>query len=125
MRSKGWFALISFFISASIFLEILGRDAVRQIDVIIKAVLDRRTGGELRFRPDPQNGRGKHVRSRMADAFEIRHLLRAVLMFFVRRSSKAVEINHEAHEGHEQFDRAIRVTVCHTIVTWQLLRLSL
>ena len=38
------------------FLEIFGRDAMRQFDVVIKTVLHRRPGGELRFRPDFQNG---------------------------------------------------------------------
>ena len=33
-------------------LEILRRNAVRKIDVVIKAVLHRRPGGELRLRPD-------------------------------------------------------------------------
>ena len=33
-------------------LEILGRNPVRKIDIVIKAVLDRWSCGELRFRPD-------------------------------------------------------------------------
>ena len=57
------------------FLEILGRDAVRQIDVVIKTVFDRRPGGELRFRPDFQDRRRKDMRSRMTKTFEVRHLL--------------------------------------------------
>ena len=67
-------------------LEILGRNAVRKIDVVIKAVLDRRPGGELRFRPDFQNGRGEDMRRRMAKPFEVRHLLRVALKFCVRQT---------------------------------------
>src|SRR4029450_1235706 len=37
------------------FFEILGRDAMRQLDIIVEAVLDRRSGGELRFRPKTQD----------------------------------------------------------------------
>ncbi len=54
-------------------LEIFRRDAVRQFDVVIETVLDRRPGGELRFRPDFQNGGRQHMRARMADAFQFRH----------------------------------------------------
>src|SRR5579862_5847973 len=60
------------------FREILGRDAMLQIHVVIKSVFDRRPGGELRVRPQPQNGGGKHVRARMPDALQLRHL-RAVV----------------------------------------------
>ena len=55
-------------------LEILGRDAVRQLDVVIETVLDRRSGGELRFRPDLQNGGGQDVRRGMAQPFDVGHL---------------------------------------------------
>ena len=87
--SKTWFALISFFISASICLEILRRDAVRQIHVVIKTVLDRRPGGELRVRPQPQDGGGQHMRGGMADAFQLGHL-RAVVQSFALRVQVAV-----------------------------------
>ena len=53
--------------------EILGRDAVRQIDVVIEAVLHRRPGGELRLRPDAQDGRRQHVRGGMAQPLEVGH----------------------------------------------------
>ena len=59
-------------------LEILGRDAVGQFDVVVKAVLDRRTGGELRFRPDLEDGRGQDVRSGVPQALDVGHL-RALL----------------------------------------------
>ncbi len=55
------------------FREILGRDAVRQVDVVIEAVLDRRAGGELRFRPKSQDGGGENVRGGMADPLQFRH----------------------------------------------------
>ena len=61
--------------------EILGRDAVRQFDVVIKAVLDRRPGGELRVGPDAQDGRRQDVRGGMAQALEVGHL-RALLESF-------------------------------------------
>ncbi len=63
------------------FLEVFRRDAVRQIDIVVEAVLDRRPGGELRFRPDPQDGRRKDVRRRMAKALEVGHL-RALFQSF-------------------------------------------
>ena len=46
-------------------LEVFGRNAVRQFDVVIESVLDRRPGGELRFRPDFQNRRREDMRRRM------------------------------------------------------------
>ena len=55
------------------FLEILGRDAVRQFDVVVEAVLDRRAGGELRFRPEPEDGGGQDVGGGMADALQVGH----------------------------------------------------
>ena len=55
-------------------LEILRRNAVREIDIIIKSVLDRRPGRELRFRPDLQNGRRQDMRRRMTKALDVRHL---------------------------------------------------
>ncbi|HWN64936.1 MAG TPA: hypothetical protein VNN24_04535 [Candidatus Binatus sp.] len=38
---------------------------------------------------------------------------------FVGHWLKAGEINHEAHEGHEEFAREGDRSGCHTIVTWQ------
>ena len=55
-------------------LEILGRNPVRKIDVVIKAVLDRRPGGELRFRPNLQNRCREHVGRRMTKTLDVRHL---------------------------------------------------
>ena len=53
--------------------EIIGRDAVGKIDIVIKAVLHRRARSELRFRPDFQNRRRKYVRRRMTKTLDIRH----------------------------------------------------
>ena len=53
--------------------EIIGRDAVWKIHIVIKAVLHRRPCGELRFRPDFQNRCRKYVRRRMTKTFDIRH----------------------------------------------------
>ena len=55
-------------------LEILRRDAMRQIHVVIKAVLDRRPGRELRFRPDLQNGGRQNVGGGMPQPLDIGHL---------------------------------------------------
>ena len=60
------------------FREILGRDAVRKLDVVIKAVLDRRAGGELGVGPEAQDGGGEHVGAGMPDALQFGHL-RAVV----------------------------------------------
>ena len=54
--------------------EIFGRDAVVQFDVVIEAVLDRRTGGELRVGPDFEDGGCENVGSRMAQALDVGHL---------------------------------------------------
>ncbi len=53
--------------------EIIGRDAVGEIHVIVKTVFHRRPGGELCLRPDLKNGGGKYMRGRMAETFEIGH----------------------------------------------------
>ena len=55
-------------------LEVLRRDAVRQVDVVIEAVLHRRAGGELRLRPDAQDGRREHMCGGVAETLDVRHL---------------------------------------------------
>ena len=62
-------------------LEILGRDAVAEFHVVVKAVLDRRTGSELGVGPEAQDGRGEHVGAGMPDAFQFGQL-RAVVGSF-------------------------------------------
>jgi hypothetical protein len=53
--------------------EVFGRDAMREFDIVVEAVLDRRTGGELRLGPDLENGGSEHVRGGMAEALDVRH----------------------------------------------------
>ena len=53
--------------------EIVRRDPVRKIDIVIKTILYRRPGGELRFRPDLQNCRRKYVGRRVTKTFEVGH----------------------------------------------------
>src|SRR5437667_11459335 len=59
-------------------LEILGRDAVAEFHVVVKAVLDRRTGSELGVGPEAQDGRGEHVGAGMADALQLGHFVPVV-----------------------------------------------
>src|SRR5437879_5253388 len=69
------------------FLEIVGRDAVGKIDIVIKTVLYRRPGGELRFRPDFQNRRGEYMRRRVTQALDVGHRGALLQIFaFVRHS---------------------------------------
>ena len=53
--------------------EILRGDPVRELDIVVKPVLDRRAGRKLGLGPDFQNRGGQHVRAGMSDAFEISH----------------------------------------------------
>ncbi len=76
-------------------LEILRRDAVRQIDVVIKSVFDRRPGGELRLGPEPQDGGGQHVRGGMADAFQLGHLRAVVEGFAFRVRSRTAVLDFQ------------------------------
>ena len=55
-------------------LEVGGANAVREIDVVVEAAFDGRTGGKLRLGPELEQGGGQHVRSGVPDAFEIGHL---------------------------------------------------
>ncbi len=48
---------------------------MRQIDIVVKAVLHGRAGGELGLGPDAQDAGRQHVRGGMAQALEIGHLL--------------------------------------------------
>ena len=69
------------------FLEIVGRDAVGKIDIVIKTVLNRRPGGELRFGPDFQNRRGEYMRRRVTQALDVGHRGAWLQIFeFVRHS---------------------------------------
>ena len=54
-------------------LEIIRRNSVRKIHIVIKTVFDRRPGGKLRFRPKLQDGRREYMRRGMAQTLDIRH----------------------------------------------------
>ncbi len=49
-------------------LEIIRREPMLQIEVIIKPLIRRRPNIQLRLRPNPQNRRGQHMRARMPNA---------------------------------------------------------
>ena len=51
---------------------------MRKLDIIIKAILDGRSGSKLRFRPKPQNGSCHDVRARMPDALQFGHFATVV-----------------------------------------------
>ena len=46
-----------------------------QIEIVIEAILDRWTGCELCFRPDPENGCRKHMGARVPNSLDVRHPL--------------------------------------------------
>src|SRR2546423_13296829 len=62
-------------------LEIVWRNAVRQFDVVIKAILDWRTCRELRLRPDAQDRGREDMSSGMTQSLQLGHL-RAFLRIF-------------------------------------------
>jgi hypothetical protein len=55
------------------FLEILRRDAVRQVHVVIETILDGRAAGELRVGPEAEDGGGQDMRAGVAESFQIGH----------------------------------------------------
>ena len=98
--------------------EILRRDAVRQIDVVIEAVLDRRPGGELRLRPDAQDGRGQHMRGGMADALEVGHLVAlfeglAFVGHLLRDSSTSLGMTKDGRRKYVGRRVTKTLNVCH------------
>jgi len=58
--------------------EILRSDAMVELDVVVKPILDRRTGGELGPRPQAQDGGGQHVGAGMPDPLQLGHLVAAL-----------------------------------------------
>src|SRR2546423_14814549 len=72
------------------FREVSGRDAVAEFSVVVKAVLDRRTGRELGVGPEAENGGSEHVSAGMADALQLGHFLPVVgsLAFVFHRQMK-------------------------------------
>src|SRR5438552_14075450 len=55
-------------------LEIVRRDPVRKIEIVIETVFDRRPSGELRFRPDFQDRRREYMRRGVTQPLEVSHL---------------------------------------------------
>ena len=70
---------------------------MRQIDIVVKTVIDRRPGGELRLRPDFQNGGCENVRRGMTQTLDISHLGALLQCLTVFGHLLSGEINHEAH----------------------------
>ena len=58
--------------------EIFRRDAVRQFDVVVKAVFHRRAGGKLGVGPEPDDGGGHDVGGGVPEALQIGHFLAVV-----------------------------------------------
>ena len=71
--------------------EVLGRDAVRQVDVVVEAVLDRRPGGELGVGPEAQDGGGHDVGAGMTKGFDFSH--------------RDEELIHRGARGHQDQKR--------------------
>ena len=46
---------------------------MRQLDVVVEAVLDRRSGGKLSLRPKTQDGGRQNMRAGMADPLQLGH----------------------------------------------------
>ncbi len=61
--------------------EILGRNAVRKFDVVVKAVFHRRAGGELGVGPQAGDGGGHDVGGGVADALQLGHFLAVIQRF--------------------------------------------
>ena len=53
--------------------EIVRRDAVWKIDIVIKTILHGRPGSELRFRPNLQNRRCEYMRRGVTQPLDVRH----------------------------------------------------
>ena len=58
--------------------EVVGRDAMGKIDVVVKPVFHRRPGRELRIGPELRNRRREDVRAGVAQALQFRHLVALV-----------------------------------------------
>ena len=46
---------------------------MRQLDVVVETVFDRRAAGELGVGPEPQDGGGQHMGAGMPDALQFTH----------------------------------------------------
>jgi hypothetical protein len=63
--------------------EVVGRNAVWEIDVIIESVLNGWPGGELGFGPEPEDGGRHDVRARVPNALELGHATAVVKAFAI------------------------------------------
>ncbi len=71
--------------------EVLRRDAVGQIDVVVEAVFHGGTGGELGFGPDFEDGGGEDVGGGVAEPLQISHLLPLLESFAFFSHGKGVD----------------------------------
>src|SRR5207237_10059286 len=79
-------------------LEIVWRNAVGQIDIIIETILDRRPGGELRLGPYLQDRSREDVRRGMAQTFDVRHLHALVWCFAVFVHKRPVKLTKKGRK---------------------------
>src|SRR5439155_23089721 len=76
--------------------EILGRNAMRQLQIVIESGLDRRAGSKLCFGPNPEYGRGHDVGARVADALQLRHFAAVVQSFTFNFHNNLTTDGHSA-----------------------------
>ena len=57
------------------FLEVIGRNAMLKIDIVVETIFHRRPGSKLGIRPDPANGRGQNVGGGVPKSLQVRHLV--------------------------------------------------
>src|SRR5208282_6319238 len=63
-----------------------------QFEIVVETILDRWTGCELCFRPDPENGCRKHMRARVPNSLDVRHPLSLFIRFpIVRHGFEGLE----------------------------------
>ncbi len=97
--------------------EILGGDAMREVHVVIEAVLDGRAGGELGFGPEAEDSGGHDVGAGVADALQFGHLGAFVEGFafslFVVVHKK--DLTAKNAENAKETDWRLLCTLCSTI----------
>src|SRR6476620_7123822 len=73
-------------------LEVIRRNPVRKIDVVIKTVFHRRACGKLRIRPKLQNSGRKYVSRGVTKPLDIGHLCTLLWSFPFLVHQKAVKL---------------------------------
>src|SRR5205809_4249277 len=101
------------------FLEIVWRNPVRKINIVIKTILYGRPCSELCLRPNLQDCGRKYVRRRMPEPFDIRHLRPHLRSFAFLIHEKPVKLTTMLTKDTKNLLAASARTGCHTIVTWQ------